>query len=459
MQFHSYYYILYFYPIFLVLYYLFRRKGKEVKHIIVVAASLLFYGLFGLGSLVLVIISSLANYGLIYVADKKQKKTSIWFYSCVVLDVILLLGFKAFGFSFAPIGISFITFQQIAFVIEKKRGNIAKTNLLDYLSFIFFFPKITMGPLMNPVDYLDQMGKDNREMNWQQIYKGISRFTIGLAKKVLIADYLAKIVNAGYDIIGELSSIDTAVIMLCYTLQIYFDFSGYSDMAIGIAQSMDIQIKENFLQPYRASTIQEFWKRWHISLNAFLTRYIYIPLGGNREGKLRTFCNVMIVFAISGIWHGFGWTFLLWGVLHGLGTVASKSNLVKKIPKCLNWVITFSIVNILWALFRAPDITTWVSMLRTLFIHPSFAINSDIVDLFQTGLTKGLIQLVAMLGVDLYRTVYWMAGICVLLLILSLCKQKEEWTERKLHPILIATILVICILNLGKESIFIYNNF
>lgn len=198
-------------------------------------------------------------------------------------------------------------------------------SLLEYAAYVTYFPQLVAGPIVTHDILVPQMKDEKKKhLNFDSLSKGIALFTFGLAKKVLLADIFGNFVNLAYEDVNQLNVATAFLTMLAYTLQIYFDFSGYSDMAIGLGWMMNIDLPVNFDSPYKALSVTEFWKRWHITLTAFFTKYVYIPLGGNRKGSVRTYANIFIVFFLSGFWHGAGWTFVLWGVIHGLAQILER---------------------------------------------------------------------------------------------------------------------------------------
>ena len=251
----------------------------------------------------------------------------------VLVNVVVLMYFKYLNFGIhnlnrifesnietrniiVPIGISFFTFQQIAYLVAVRRHEI-DVNIIDYASYILFFPKLLMGPLMEPADFINQLNDPTRKkIQLGNIAIGLKLLSVGLVKKAIFADTYSQAVSWGKNHLDGLTGADCFLIMIFYAFEIYFDFSGYSDMATGIAQMLNFELPINFDSPYKALSIKDFWKRWHISLTKFFTKYIYIPLGGSQKGKLFTYLNVMIVFFVSGMWHGARWTFILWGILH-----------------------------------------------------------------------------------------------------------------------------------------------
>ena len=224
-----------------------------------------------------------------------------------------------------PLGISFIIFGQIAWIVDSFRGSTADVSLREYVVYASFFPKLSQGPITLPRDFLPQIRKEGRQcFDYERMMVGIQMFVCGLAKKLFLADTLGTAVDWYYDTMQFRSNVDTVIVLLTYTLQIYCDFSGYSDMALGVSKMLGFDLPANFDSPYRACSVTEFWKRWHISLTTFLREYIYFPLGGSRKGSARTYRNIMVVYLVSGFWHGASWTYVLWGVVHGLAQCAER---------------------------------------------------------------------------------------------------------------------------------------
>lgn len=320
--------------------------------------------------------------------------------SGIVLNLGLLFYFKYFDFflrnvnrlpgvDFAmknialPLGISFFTFQQISFMADRMRRVAPHYAFLDYLNFVTFFPQLVAGPIVNHGELAPQFeaigsggaGEGKRLFDAEQTERGLCLFAAGLAKKVLLADKLGTLVDYGY---GHLAGLDAAgafAVMLAYTFQIYFDFSGYSDMAVGLGWMFGIRLPRNFNSPYKARSVGEFWKRWHMTLNAFFTQYVYIPLGGSRRGMARKLRNIMIVFLLSGIWHGAAWSFVLWGAAHGVMLCLENIPAVERLPGRLRWFFTFLFVNLAWVLFRSGSLPVAQQFYRRLF---SFSWNGSV---------------------------------------------------------------------------------
>ena len=391
MTFPSYSYIFIFLPIVIAVYFLFNKWGKyTVSKCVLLAASLYFYSTFGMKGLCTIVLMTALTYVIGTYAlccDRRQPVRKAFLIIGIVLNTIVLLyckylvffeiflydvtglslTYKAFVL---PVGISYFTFSQIAYLVDSyKDPEGCSCSILDYALFVTFFPKITVGPIALSTEMIPQFNDIARkQIDHDRLAKGMYGFVLGLAKKLLLADNFGKLVDLGYLNIGNLNSIDAFLIILGYTLQIYFDFSGYCDMAIGICEMLGLDLPDNFDAPYRALSITEFWKRWHITLTRFFRNYIYIPLGGNRKGKFRTYLNTFMIFFISGLWHGADFHYVLWGIIHGVGMIFSKlaAPITVKLPKALRWLLTFIFINLTWVYFRAPDVSTANLMIKTL---------------------------------------------------------------------------------------------
>ncbi len=356
-----------------------------------VFASLFFYSWWNIAYLPIILTSMLFNYviGNSLNENFKQvqlhKKTLLVF--GIILNILLLVYFKYADFFIEnlnfvvngsipllhlalPLAISFFTFQQIAYLVDSYRAETSEYDFLNYALFVTFFPQLIAGPIVHHKEMMPQFAsKWNLVKNYRNIALGLFIFSIGLFKKVVIADTFAIWAIAGFDNAEVLNLFEAWVTSLSYTFQLYFDFSGYTDMAIGAALLFNIKLPINFNSPYKALDIQDFWRRWHITLSRFLRDYIYIPLGGNRKDDFNTYENIMITFIIGGLWHGAGWTFVFWGFLHGLALVIvhiwKQGGL--KMNKLLAWFITFNFVNITWVFFRANEWDDAIKVLNGMF--------------------------------------------------------------------------------------------
>lgn len=348
-----------------------------------------------------------------------------------------------------PLAISFFTFQQIAYLIDTYRGLTKEYSFSHYVLFVSFFPQLIAGPIVYHSEMMPQFtGRETEQrLNWNNIFKGTCLFVIGLFKKVIIADTFAILSTKGFDAASPTLSFGEAwCSTLSYTFQIYFDFSGYTDMAIGAALMLGIHLPLNFNSPYKAIDIQDFWRRWHMTLSRWLRNYVYIPLGGSRTSHAQTLRNLFLTFLIGGVWHGAGWGFVIWGILHGAASCILKlwRRLHINLPKQLCWLITFLFVSISWVFFRATSMDSAIKILKGL-----------------SGLNGyGL----GMKNWHAYRVSSgdWI-NIVVVLLIAIFAKNSNQLIK-KLNPstgllLLSSIIFIVAVYNLTGYSEFIYFNF
>lgn len=375
-------------------------KGETGKKSILVLSSLIFYGWWELSYLILIIGSIAVNYLLYQLILKNNDKSKLITIIGVMFNVLLLAYFKysyfiAENISYLigefsiekillPLGISFFTFQQIAFLIDSYKKDTDKYSLLDYTLFVTFFPQLIAGPIVHHKEMMPQF-KGYKETDRSRILKGLIIFSIGMFKKLIIADTFAIWANLGFSSVTELTFISAWLTTISYTIQLYYDFSGYCDMAIGLALVFNIKLPINFNSPYKANNIQDFWRRWHITLSTWLKDYIYIPLGGNRNGDYSASFNVFVTFLIGGLWHGAGWSFILWGGMHGAALAIHRAwSLTKiKMPTYISWFLTIMFVHFAWVFFRAEDVSTAITVIKKMLIFDLtspgmmlFAINS-----------------------------------------------------------------------------------
>lgn len=366
MIFSSFTFLLFFLPCVMLCYYL--PFGIRYKNTVLLLASLIFYGMGEPVYIILLILSSIFHYyaGIRISSSKHARQILI---AAVILDVICLGFFKYSGIvSKMPVGISFYIFQEISYLVDVSRDkSIVQKNFAKLLLYISFFPQLIAGPIVKYHDINEQL--EHRKIDISNIAAGLRRFLFGLSKKVLLANTLGFIVDQAYgyanpDINGFIAW--TAACLYC--LQIYYDFSGYSDMAIGLAAMFGIVLKENFEYPYASFSIKQFWRRWHISLSSWFKEYLYIPLGGNRKGKIRTYMNKYIVFFCTGLWHGASINFVIWGLIHGTFSVLEETKLFAKIimNKVVGWIYTALLVTTAFVFFRSEDIRQTVSFLKNM---------------------------------------------------------------------------------------------
>lgn len=398
MTFSSVTFLFIFLPVVVILYTIIRQH--TLRNVILAAASLVFYAYGEPVAVMIMIISIILNYlfGLGAATEKYGKPAVLL---AALLNLGLLLAYKYTGFFVEifdqitglavpvprirlPIGISFFTFQGLSYVIDVYRDKSkVQKNLFSVLLYISFFPQLIAGPIVRYQDIADRL--DEREFSIDRISRGICRFIFGLAKKVLIANQMGLIADTvfGYQP-GALGMGPAWIGAICYTLQIFFDFSGYSDMAIGLGCLFGFDFKENFNYPLIASTIQDFWRRWHISLSTWFKEYVYIPLGGNRKGDARTTLNKLIVFFLTGFWHGANFTFIVWGMLHGLCQMLETYQIVptkKKWFKPVGHIYTLLVVVLTFVIFRSDTLGQGFGMIGRMFSFQagSSAVTAEII--------------------------------------------------------------------------------
>lgn len=386
-------FIFIFLPLVFILYYFLNSfRLIYLSKIWLIVASLYFYAYWNISYLPLIFISMLFNYNfglfLRRTTQSARKKRILIF--AITTNVLALCYYKYVDFFITnlnlifswhlptiqpvlPLAISFYTFQQIAYLVDNYKNQIHESSVIDYFLFITFFPHLIAGPITHHKEMMSQFSsKRVTFFDFNNSTLAMFIFSIGLFKKLYIADSFAVWGNMGFDNVQHLHFIDAWLTSLSYSFQLYFDFSGYSDMAIGAALLFNIRLPVNFNSPYKAINIQDFWRRWHITLSRWLRDYIYIPLGGNRFGSFRTYFNLFLTFLIGGIWHGANWTFIVWGAMHGVALLVHRiwQSYNFKAPIPLAWLLTFLFVNAAWVVFRANDINSALHILKVMFYHP-----------------------------------------------------------------------------------------
>ncbi len=454
MVFSSNIFLFFFLPIFLIAYFVTPQKFRNYTLLLF---SLIFYA-YGAPDFVFLLVGEcIINYFIVRGMAKTEKTgTKKWLCSLsVIMALGLLLYFKYANFFMEnlnailgwmhhepvgwmkvalPIGISFFTFQSITYTLDVYRGTTPPSQkLTDYVLYIMMFPQLIAGPIVNYNSVAAQLIERTSTMEDRVV--GFYRFIIGLGKKVLIANTLAAYADQVFAMnYADLATSTAWIGILSYTFQIYFDFSGYSDMAIGLGKMMGFKFPENFNDPYTSRSVTEFWKRWHMTLGNFIMNYLYIPLGGNRKGKGRMYLNLWLCFLLSGLWHGASWTFVLWGAFHGLFICADKlflKDLLKKAGKWPAVILTFFVVNMGWVLFRVDTAADAVGFYQALFAFKGGLTQpADLLFWFTFGLAvvfsfltlfKGGQRLQDTIFADHYsKGLSWtMFAICLVLLILS----------------------------------------
>lgn len=396
MLFNSYVFIFAYFPVVFVIFYLLGKRSHRLAASWLGLASLFFYGWWDVRYVPLLVASILVNYafGIVLSGNCSQSNRKSILITAIASNLGLLAIMKYTNFFITtannvllplnlwsipildivlPLGISFFTFTQIAFLVDTYRGHVNERNFVHYLLFVSYFPHLIAGPVIHHKQMMPQFSQDSTyRVSYNNIALGVTFFSIGLFKKVLLADGIAIYANGLFNAVaggGNPTFFEAWAAAIAYALQLYFDFSGYCDMAIGISLFLNIKLPVNFDSPYKSSDIIEFWRRWHMTLSAFLRDYLYIPLGGNRHGKLMRYRNIMITMLLGGLWHGAGWTFVLWGGLHGAYLVINNewkkitggglnTFLSEHIAKLVGCAVTFTAVVVAWVPFRSESIST-----------------------------------------------------------------------------------------------------
>lgn len=488
MLFNSYSYIFVFLPLTLLLY-TFLNKNRLVVagKVLLVGASLFFYGFWNPAYLLLIIISILMNFGFGNVLIKfkengMQKRAKVVLIFGIFLNLDILGYYKytdffianindIFGFDISllrlvlPLAISFFTFQQIAYLVDSYKGVTKEYDFLNYVLFVTFFPQLIAGPIVHHKEMMPQFADVKTKIfSSKNLSIGIYIFSIGLFKKVMIADSFAGWANLGFENAGSLSFFEAWFSSLCYTFQLYFDFSGYTDMAVGSALMFNIKLPLNFNSPYKALNIQDFWRRWHMTLSRWLRDYLYIPMGGNKKGEFRTYINLFLTFLLGGFWHGAGWTFLIWGAMHGLGTAGHKFWQSKgfRMNKYLAWLTTFLFVNFAWVFFRAANVHEAVNIIKGMFGLNGINIPVRIYEMFPN---------VSMLGITAHNWLGLRMGeiilMCVFVVVFGIAsfwhknsmEMNEGFKPTTRTAVFISFCLVCGIFGLSRVTEFIYFQF
>lgn len=503
MLFNSYIFVFIFLPAVLIGWYLLNKMQKyEPAKIFLTGMSLWFYGYFNVYYLLIIVFSILVNYILSFLMTFSRTKLTqrTGLLAGILINLGILFYFKYYDFFIEninyifrsdynlkhillPLGISFFTFQQLSFIIDRCTGKAEHYSLVNYASFVTFFPQLIAGPIVLYRELIPQFEDlKKRAFDISNFVKGLSLFVLGLGKKVLLADVLALVTNFGFEQTYFLDSPSTLFVILAYTFQIYFDFSGYSDMAMGLGYMFNIVLPVNFNSPYKSCSVKELWQRWHMTLSRFFVTYVYIPLGGSKKGRTRTMLNTLIIFALSGLWHGANWTYVAWGTMQGLlvvwdnlGIVAVKNSKTSHteaktparfyIPRWLGWFFTFSFFNLSLFFFRSESMTNAFQMFKNLFSFKNtgyiykLAANMDIPEFY---IFK---QAITMFAPDMLTMAY------VILLIVVLAVSAFVLTRKNSLQIVentnyssrfcwyITIVFIWCLISFSQVSTFIYFNF
>ena len=486
----------------------FRRWGLEAAWTWLAAASMFFYGWWNPSHVPLLLISVSSNYWLgrkLALPDQGNHRWLLtmgvlvnlgllaWFkyWHFIASNVASLIGLSWHGETLElPLGISFYTFHQLTYLLHCRAGRAVGTTFRHYLLYVTFFPQLIAGPIVRPMEMLPQLREQrHRAFRWEDVSIGFTLLSIGLFKKMVIADHVARWVGPVFDQASQVASIamlDAWVAVLAYTLQLYFDFSAYSDMALGLAKVFGVSLPGNFYSPYKALSIVDFWRRWHITLSLFLRDYLYIPLGGNRKGEARRNLNLLIVMVIGGFWHGAGWTFGVWGLWHGLALLVNHAWMKSATSKRLNgtlgilfsWSVTFLTIVIGWTFFRALDLQGAFTILKGMVGGSGLELPAAWLDrlpflkvLGLSGRSEWLIfespwqilQLLALLAATLYlpNAIQIASGSLTPSNQASLPSQPSRWCWKPTlgWACVTALMLAIALLHLGRLSEFLYFQF
>lgn len=476
LLFNSYEFIFYFLPTAFIVYFLLHYfKQSTIAKIWLIAASLYFYSFWNISYLPLILLSVVVNFitGTYLTNSSHEGRRKGGLALGIIFNVVLLGYYKYMDFFIAttnslfttnlpllklalPLAISFFTFQQIAYLVDSYRYETKGYKIHEYMLFVTFFPQLIAGPIVHHKEIMSELHPANYRLNSKNIALGIFIFGVGLFKKVMIADTFSVWANLGFNNAYDLNFIEAWITSLSYTFQLYFDFSGYCDMATGAALLFNIRLPINFNSPYKALNIQDFWRRWHMTLNRFMTQYIYFPLGGSKKGPILAYVNVMIIFMISGFWHGAGWTFILWGFLHGLASVIYRwwKNRGYTMPAWLAWFLTFQFVNGAWVFFRATSLDQAVSILKVMVGLENFVLPTRVARMISMNFAPD--------GPLLFT--YFSVLLIVITLYLVLFRKNSFEMMHRFKPsywslAFIVLLFIVSILQLGKVSEFLYFNF
>ena len=445
-----------FLPITLILYFI---TPKKLKNFFLLITSLGFYTWGEKELVILIILSSIIDYSSGLIISNGKKKLGLLL--SILFNLSILIYFKYSDFVFTnltdllqgfnishlnaskfsnvvlPLGISFYTFQTMSYTIDVYRGTVkANRNFIDFATYVTLFPQLIAGPIVRYKEIENEL--TNRVVTTQLFANGIERFIIGLAKKMIIANNCAFLADGVFALpASEISPLTAWLGVIAYSFQIYFDFSGYSDMAIGLGKMFGFNFPENFNYPYISKSVREFWRRWHITLSNWFKDYLYISLGGNRKGNFTTYINLLIVFFITGLWHGANWTFIVWGLFHGLFLILERvglNNILKKLPNYISHIYLLLIVNISWVFFRSDTVSYSFSYLKAMFNYKqttnfeylNFYLTKELIIvlilavIFSTPILKSLINYVNQYkkNVFAYKTMSFVKVVSLIFLLL-----------------------------------------
>jgi alginate O-acetyltransferase complex protein AlgI len=521
MLFNSYVFLFAYLPVVVVVFFVLARFHHATAACFLTFASFFFYGWWNPAYVALLAASIVFNYSIGLAVSRlnaraQRQSAQILLAFGVTCDLVVLAYFKyanfflsnidaiagtdwSWGRIILPLGISFFTFTQIAFLVDAYRGIAREYNPIHYALFVSYFPHLIAGPILHHKEMMPQFGAPaTYKFSWENLAVASAIFTIGLFKKVVLADNISQYANTAFAASAsgmQLTFLEAWGGALAYTLQLYFDFSGYSDMAIGLSRLFGVRLPLNFNSPYKATSIIEFWRRWHMTLSRFLRDYLYIPLGGNRRGTFRTYVNLLVTMLLGGLWHGAGWTFVIWGGLHGLYLAANHgwvvfrarlgtpSRFFTRTRPVFGWLLTFGAVVVGWVFFRASDLNTarrvlegmaglhgivlpeaWQGSLGSYFIDPAKLAG---IRFGPTAAFKGLTELfdlavLCCIAFFFPNTQQFMAGFRPALQEVAQFAGRLSplrWTPAFHWAFVVATLFLVALVQLTRVAEFLYFNF
>ncbi len=500
MLFNSYEFIFIYLPItFFIYFYLNHKRLTQASKVFLVLSSLFFYGWWNIIYIPLLVGSMIFNYLIGSRLSKIQSEESNVLSKNVLIfsigaNISLLAYFKYADFLIdninysigsdieslnlaLPLAISFFSFQQIAYLVDSFRHKTRDYDFIDYAIFVTFFPQLIAGPIVHHNEMMPQFSQyRNKIINYRNIVSGLFMFSIGLFKKTVIADTFSVWATEGFDIASTLSFFEAWATSLSYTFQLYFDFSGYTDMALGLALLFNIKLPINFNSPYKATDIQDFWRRWHITLSRFLRDYVYIPLGGSRKGSFVMYVNLMTTFVLGGLWHGAGWTFVFWGFIHGCALIVHRiwSLIGFKLPSWIGFMMTFNFINLSWVFFRAKEWKDAIKVLNGMIDLNDIVLTQTFISIYNNTVKK-----ISFMMPDLhasknqvflfdFNTFVWIITIFFIVIkcqnsyeTVFCCGSGKQGVITKMRAVYFAFLLMFSILymSLTTHTEFIYFNF
>jgi D-alanyl-lipoteichoic acid acyltransferase DltB (MBOAT superfamily) len=504
-------------PIFMIGFHIVRGYGRKrgcerlFGELWIILASLAFFASFGVRNLAILLISIVFNVctaipmsfmrdqGVkVKVFGQERAPHKVWLCIGVLGNLALLLFFKLSGF-FLPLAISFYTFNQISYIVDLCRGDVERFDAVEYLAYVLFFPKLLQGPLMDYSSFTKEIGRvlgsadaaDSElaggkagAVDWEMVMRGLLLFSIGLFKKVILADTFGKAVDFGFAGVAGLGSLEAVLTAVFYSFQLYFDFSGYCDMASALCMMIGFELPVNFDSPYKAVNIVDFWKRWHITLTKFFTKYLYIPLGGNRKGAVRTYVNLMIIFLVSGFLHGTGLTFIIWGAMHGVLYVITRmlekrsdkgaaqqsatsadddKKAGRRLAKGLKIALTFIYVTAAWVFFRAESVAQAMTLFTRMFVGGAKPLATGFSSCFQLDELWYVMKVTPLMKLSFaWDLCLWMFVVFAVVMIFfsqNAIRKARECRIGVWSTLLTALLMIWSIISFGGVSTFLYMNF